>query len=81
MRTEWETFNAAFEAGATQIVPVDTEDRDIHLAALARMLNVDLVTDWEPVEHKDRKVPPAMDLTDIYALPVVQHYYRGSSDG
>lgn len=73
----WRNFNAAFERLDVAVVPIDTPDRDEHLAALSERLERDLSTDWAA----ENVGPPAVEiarltLDHIYNLPVVQKYYE-----
>jgi len=76
----WQLFNRAFENNQNlHIVPVDIPSGRIYLQRLSKKLHCDLITDWKPVgsePHKDNIEIP--DLSAIYDLPVVKHFYGDS---
>jgi len=57
------------------IVPVDTPDRGLHLNALAKRLDTDLKTDWQPVGCGKRNKAEYINLSAIYELQVVKQFY------
>lgn len=73
--SEWNIFNEAWKTGKVHIVPIDTEDKQKHLDGLSDILNTKLSTDWTPVESMTRYNPPEIDLSKIYNLEVVKHFY------
>jgi len=75
MFDEWYWFDDAYRRQIPLIVPVDTADRETHLDTLSKRLKYSFTTDWSPVESMARKIPPKIDLSGIYELPVVKRFY------
>ena len=72
----WGLLNRAFENNPNlYIVPVDLPCRNLYLERLAKKLHCELKTDWEPVASGQRVEVEPIDLTEIYNLPVVKHFY------
>jgi len=76
---EWVLLNIAFMEGRTRVLPIDTDDRDEHLARMSDFLGIELSTDWEPVKPGVRYEPPEIDLSYIYGMPVVKRFYGHDS--
>lgn len=76
-KEKWELFNKAFETQRMIIVPIDTEDRETYLKELSGELGVSLKTDWKPKNQGLRQDVGAVNLNDIYGLPVVKKFYDG----
>ena len=74
--TPWFNFSQAWEQLDVTVLPIDTPDRDKHLKALSIKLSTELYTDWMPENSKaGPDVELTVDLSSIYALPVVREYY------
>jgi len=74
--TAWALFNELYMSGEEVFVlPIDTPDREEHLKALSKRLEVDLKTDWTPVGSEPRLQVEIPDLSGIYRLDVVKKFY------
>jgi hypothetical protein len=77
----WHRFNEFYETQDYPIIPVDVKThRTKALKKLSERLGVPLRTDWKPVgTSKNLDFPEIkavdIDLSEIYALPVVKQYY------
>lgn len=72
----WLRFNERYEAGNVFVLPVDTPDREKRLEALSERLRTTFTTDWEPVGCGPKVEVPDIDLSGLYALPVVRDFYE-----
>jgi len=72
---KWANFNQMFEQQNVFILPIDTHHRNKHLAELGKLLKRPLITDWTPINAKPRHEIGPVDLSEIYALPVVNKFY------
>lgn len=83
---QWKLFNEAYLNNPDLwIVPVDTQDRDEHLQALAERLKCSLTTDWKPQNTHERLPVERTDkvndlLNEVYNLPVVRKFYENNFD-
>ena len=73
--TEWLNFNKAWEMGLVDFVlPIDIIGREEELIKLSELMDLPLQTDWTPKGSKTRFDPPAIDLSEIYDLPLVKAF-------
>ena len=74
---EWNIFNEFFKSGKiAAVLPIDTLDKNQHLNKLSEVIGGGLITDWSPVESMQRHTPPKIDLSEVYNLPIVKHFYE-----
>lgn len=72
----WEKLNEISQNPNAHILPIDTDDRDEYLKALSKVLNVELNTDWYPVNQFNRIGQVDINIDEVYAIPLIKSLYR-----